>query len=48
MVRIMLRLLAVLAGSVRLQELVEDMHTLGITAAALQGKRWKSGDPRCE
>ena len=36
------------AGSVRLQEIAEDMHTLGVTAAALQFTRWKSGDPRSE
>ena len=30
------------------EEIAEDMHTLGVTEAALQGTRWKSGDPRSE
>ena len=34
-------------GSTR-QELCEDMHELGVTVAALQGARWRSGDPRSE
>ena len=35
-------------GSTRLQELAEDMHSVGVTVAALQGTRWKSGDGRSE
>ena len=35
-------------GSTRLQELTEDMHSIGVTVAALQGTRWKSGDTRSE
>ena len=35
-------------GSTRLQELTEDMHSTGVTVAALQGTRWKSGDTRSE
>ena len=35
-------------GSSRLQELASDMHTVGVTVAALQGTRWKSDQPRGE
>ena len=35
-------------GSTRLQEFCEDMHELRVTVAALQGTRWRSGDPRSE
>lgn len=35
-------------GSSRLQELAEDLHSIGATVAAFQGTRWKSAAPRSE
>ena len=35
-------------GSSRLQQLAEDMHSLDVSVAALQGTRWKSAEPRSE